>query len=156
MGPPMFSPALPIAESSIRAGGFALISLSASNAYLCPRVTSQGPPWIPMGIPGRSLQIPEPSLGGSWQSFAVYGAPWGVLGAVFWAPLGVLGAPWGLFGRVVPNFGPTPRKYRACRVKQASVQTCEYMEREARFCKGYCMREDVLGLYLDLSQRMYS
>ena len=35
-------------------------------------------------------------------------------------------------------------------------KTCEYMEREAPFCKGYCMREDVLGLYLDLSQRMYS
>ena len=28
--------------------------------------------------------------------------------------------------------------------------------REARFCKEYCMRVDVLGLYLDLSQRMYS
>ena len=40
--------------------------------------------------------------------------------------------------------------------KKVKNKTCEYMEREARFCKGYCMREDVLGLYLDLSQRMYS
>ena len=34
--------------------------------------------------------------------------------------------------------------------------TCEYMEREARFCKEDCMRVDVFGLYLDLSQRMNS
>ena len=40
--------------------------------------------------------------------------------------------------------------------KKVENKTCEYMEREARFCKGYCMRVDVLGLYLDLSQRMYS
>ena len=40
--------------------------------------------------------------------------------------------------------------------KKVKNRTCEYMEREARFCKGYCMREDVLGLYLDLSQRTNS
>ena len=28
-----------------------------------------------------------------------------------------------------------------------SEQTCEYIEREARFCMGYCMRVDVFGLY---------
>ena len=114
---------------------------------------SLGGPWGSVGVPWGVLGGPWGLLGGS---LGLLGAPWGVLGAVFWAPLGVLGAPWGLFGRVVPNFGPTPRKYRACRAEQASGQTCEYMEREARFCKGYRMREDVLGLYLDLSQRMNS
>ena len=74
------------------------------------------------------------------------GAPWGVLGAVFWAPLGVLGAPWGLFGRVVPNFGPTPRKYRACQAEQASGQTCEYIEREARFLGGGWVPQDSAGM----------
>ena len=74
------------------------------------------------------------------------GAPWGVLGAVFWSPFGVLGAPWGLFGRVVPNFGPTPRKYRACRAEQASGQTCEYIEREARFLGGGWVPQDSAGM----------
>ena len=98
--------------------------------------------WAVLGHPGDVL-------GHSWDTLGLLGGSfghlWGVLGSLWGGPWGILGDLWDVSRSISPNFRPTPRKYCTCRAEQPSAQTCDYIEREARFLGCRWALQDCVG-----------
>ena len=104
---------------------------------------------MPLGCLWAVLGHPGDVLGHSWDSLGLLGGSfghlWDVLGTLWGGPWGILGDPWDVSRSISPNFRPTPRKSRACRAEQPSEQTCDYIEREARFLGCRWALQDSVG-----------